>query len=855
MSEVRPRLSLILLFAGFILWLFCFQDFLAGRVSITGDTVTNYAILKFYFNNLLVGNVPLWDPYVYNGRPFIYIGSSGALNPFAYVMPILVMASADYYQAYIAFITGYYFLGILGFYLLSKKVLRSEPEALIGTLLLLFSGMGAMLFKQIFVVYLFVPCVWFFVFFLRFRSGFRRADFLGLVFTAMLLVISYLPFYFLTLFLAFSALSAAFYPAALGSFIKETVAFVFRYKWTAAFSLIALALICVPLVAFKAGDSGGSEFISPARHQGEKVGAADETSKSGLQMSFAEVAYNGTLAERMKGGRLFSQLDNFGYFSDDFFYIPIFVCIVLVLSLVTPFCRKKTFLFLLTFLVFLLSMGAVTPVYRILYDHIGYFKFFRNLFFYMAYLIPLIILLAMMQLQSFRNQLISGHSARVLTVLHVIVIHALLFALLAWHGDILLSSYWTVGVSLLVFCLLAWGRPKSAFLMLICMIALALPEPVEVFKRHAFNSAEYNCVLPSKHVRPEFSYTRPSQDMSLRCLLGCDISGYVFYLHMSSFKDTSGAMVNFPDLVSKDVFRFFTQIYRRDIFRFIQSKFWVYDRVEPWQGIAELRSSLKSQDNAVFVESEDPRLQDMKVRDPSDFPVHPQAVQGKTAELSVTHFGTNGIEFRTSFPVDKFLVYTEAFGSGWKIWIDGKEDILYKAQGGFKGILVPAGPHTVQLAYTTRAGAWIYLLPLAAIFLVMIWLVVNFLSDRKPLMDVSEARTTGGNFSVLRCSAVFYLGVVFVLSMSDFSIAHHSRLDNLKVNYLLSGKQAWNAILYFDYRVHLNPKDAQAYAELAKNYYIVGKRKEAVRALSAAIRLDPEYRHDQALKAIYLQAQ
>src|SRR5262245_7691988 len=123
---------LIFLSVSFLIWLICFAEFLTGRISLTADTFTNYSIIKYYFNNLLNGAFPLLDPYIYLGRPFMYSGSSGALNPFAYIIPVLVWAKFNFLQAYLVFTSGYYFLGVVGFYLLVKKILNSRFEALIG---------------------------------------------------------------------------------------------------------------------------------------------------------------------------------------------------------------------------------------------------------------------------------------------------------------------------------------------------------------------------------------------------------------------------------------------------------------------------------------------------------------------------------------------------------------------------------------------------------------------------------------------------------------------------------------------------------------------------------------------------
>jgi hypothetical protein len=102
-----------------------------------------------------------------------------------------------------AYVVVYYFLGAFGFYCLAKVLFKDRRVAYIGYLMLLFSGIGASIFNQVTILELFVPAVWFFVFLLRFADGYLRSDFLGLSFSAMILTIAYLPFYFAALLMFF----------------------------------------------------------------------------------------------------------------------------------------------------------------------------------------------------------------------------------------------------------------------------------------------------------------------------------------------------------------------------------------------------------------------------------------------------------------------------------------------------------------------------------------------------------------------------------------------------------------------------------------------------------------------------
>jgi hypothetical protein len=845
-----------LLFIFFVLWLMSCRDFLSGSISITADTLPNYCILKYYFNCLLNGIWPFWDPYIFLGRPFLYIASSGALNPFAYIMPILTLLGLDYYQAYVVFLAAYYFFGVLGFYVLAKNIFKEESWALIAAVALMFSGIGAMLFNQIFIPYLFVPCVWFFVFFLRFAAGFRLSDFLAMVFFLMLIVISYLPFYFLTLFLIFTVLVGVLYTQHSVDFLRGLGGFVSRHKMICFVAICAMGLVMIPLLVFKAENARG-EFISPARHQ---ITAVGEKKRSDAQMDFTDVAFAGTLGERVKGGRLFSHLDNFNYFSDDFFYIPIVIWLALGIAVITPFGRRQCLLLGLTLSIFFVSLGAGTPFYEVLFNHIFYFKFFRNLFFYMAFLIPLIILFGVSQLKVLVEQSNFFEPRKQwMSLLTISVLHAGFIVLLQYQDNILVSSYLTVLMSWILFALLCLGKVKRKSLaFLLAVLLLMIIEPVEVFMHRAFNASEFACRLPSERRHHEFSYTRPSKEgPPLPCLFSPETSFYKYFPIMSDFKDTTGVIVEASDLVSPTVNEFFHKIYKDDLLRVIGNKFWLYDRVQEWNGIDELRTSLKKKENSVYVQgADDARLESLRNADPAKIAEQPLALQNDRPDFSVVQFNANSLKFKTNFPVSKFLVYTQAYGADWKVLVDGRAGPLYKAQGAFQGLLIPAGPHVVQLRYQPWGGIWPYVIPLAALFGMLGWWGWTALRQKETAgaARLETVQSEARPFSAVKQSLTFYvLTATAIVGLVDFSFVHYWRLnDDLKIIYIVGHARPLDCILYFDYRAHLDPNDAEAYAGLAKNYYILGKPKEALKAYTMAVSLNPQkYGQDKLLQLIH----
>ena len=68
-------------------------------------------------------------------------------------------------------------------------------------------------------------------------------------------------------------------------------------------------------------------------------------------------------------------------------------------------------------------------------------------------------------------------------------------------------------------------------------------------------------------------------------------------------------------------------------------------------------------------------------------------------ELTVTDFGPNHIELRTSAQAPRLLVYNQNMVDGWKGYIDGKFTKPVYVDIGLVGFLLPKGQHTVRIAF------------------------------------------------------------------------------------------------------------------------------------------------------------
>ncbi|MDG4824516.1 YfhO family protein [Asanoa sp. WMMD1127] len=85
-------------------------------------------------------------------------------------------------------------------------------------------------------------------------------------------------------------------------------------------------------------------------------------------------------------------------------------------------------------------------------------------------------------------------------------------------------------------------------------------------------------------------------------------------------------------------------------------------------------------------------------------------VDGRPATVTVLEDGTDDIAARVDAQGAGYLVVADPLQHGWGVTVDGKAATLIPADNGLVAVAVPAGSHTVRLAYRMpmhNAGAWI----------------------------------------------------------------------------------------------------------------------------------------------------
>ncbi len=670
-----------------VLWMILCRDFITGAIPFNMDTNTIYGVAKFYFNNVFNGVVPLWDPFVSLGHPFYALSICNLFNPVTLLMPLLKLCGLSYNIAFALYMTAYFWVGGMGFYFLLKRLLNDKSLAYLGYVALLFSSFGLSMFTQFTFLEIVVPAIWFFYFLAAYFDRQTRGHLLGLTCALMAALSSYLPFYFLTVLFVFIAAVIVLYPKETWSYCIRSFAFKFQH-WPLTF-LCAAGVVCAagPLLAYKMLDASG-DAVSPGRHC--QYSSIEECYNRTINhqggMLYEEIARSGGLGERLDIGYLFTHLDKLTYGSDSLFFVPVLIYMLIVLSIGLKCSRFNVLLVAMMTGIGLIGLGSACGLHRFLYDHVFFFKYFRNLFFLGAFLIPLAIIFALRQLKELLLYKPADASRKKFAIVVIVAAHAGMAAYL-WHlGGIIPSIWITLVLSAALFSLYyagGWVWPVRYWMW--GMVLLLLIEPVALMHAYAQNAVEFRCVLPNAHVVPQFSWVRPDKPATSACRIYQFVPYEDFWYAMSM--TDAPAVVGYPQAAARYVFMLSKQLGDVPLSQYAKYKVYLFD----------------------------------------DLTSPGQVIDGTQPSVRIVHFDVNRVVFDVDLPKRKQLVYNDAYTQQWRVLVDGRHQELVRASGAFKGVWVEQGRHRVEFSYHPPGGQWVYLLTTAVLLVffiitgIMLW--------------------------------------------------------------------------------------------------------------------------------------
>ena len=488
-------------------WLFLFKDFFSGQAVISNENFSQYSILKFYLDNLTHGVYPLWNPFILWGTPdLINLINLGPFNPVWLLTFFLNKAGMHFYQAYLGTIVFYFFFGLWGFYLLAKKVLGNSLSAYAAWVMMMFSSLCMPMFTQLMMILLFVPAVWFFYFFLSFSQFWHKKYFLGAMFCLAMIVSTYLPFYFLTIFLAVLIFYVVLYPADFLFKFKRTIRFLREHALLSILCFFIVILSSWPAAELFL-DIQAHNLVVPFRHH-----ESEDTYTKGVVMDEYFKTTNGDVSARMTGEDLFSYLDQIEYGNDGFFYVPIFCYLVLLAGLFNKCNRRIVLYFLLTVILFLICITNAGSLHPFLFKYVFYFKFFRNLHYLLPFLLSVFILLVAEQLKGLMEAKAGDVKARWLFLIYFVGLHLLCWFFLKHQESVIISSFATIVLSLIFFILLYFYKFKNSGLQSLLLLVIIV-QPIEVLTHYLQQAKQYRSEVVANSLKvplakPQFSFAR-----------------------------------------------------------------------------------------------------------------------------------------------------------------------------------------------------------------------------------------------------------------------------------------------------------------------------------------------------------
>lgn len=678
------------IFFGLVVWLITFRGFLNSSFDLESDAFSYYDHTKFLVENLSHGVFPLWDPFWCNGAPNdFFLRRIGALNPLYTMMSILNLLGLSFRMVYLYGLAFYYWGGMIAFYLLANRIYQDRLLAYAGYLILLFSALGTRIFDS-YMMLITVPLLWLFYFLVSFTQKPTKIAFLGLVLSLMVLMSTYIPFYFVMIMLFFGIFFCLFYIEQVPKIFSNFLGFFKANKWLVFFGIGVIALACIPLLSFFKESLQG-HLVMPARH-------GDIGNKNVLTVPQHAIDW-GAVEDLFYSG-YFSNLRMFKF---AVVYVPFFSVILIVLGLITRISRRAAFLFILGVGLFCCIVPHGLPFYDFLYKHFFVFKLFRNLhFFIWFFLIPLFVFWSLENWHLFK-QLIDTSNQKFAIWLYLALAHLGVGLFVFLRHDAILSTYITIFLSLVFWSALLFKNSFNHQWILALLTLTILIQPLEAY--HYFNLKG----VPFKNTNYlyDFSFFKTylknpviTDDVSSKSSLYYATEGYNFiYNNLSSM-----ALMNY-----------------------LKYKFILVDHLEVIHrenlDIQALENHFLNYDNTavIFTNNSGPAVTESDDPQPSKFF---EPIQQESQQFKILSMGANHLTILTNFPYSKFLIYNDSYTPDWHVKINDQTQELYEANAAFKGVWVPAGRNIVEFRYGNFSQ---YLLNISlsliafAILMVIIW--------------------------------------------------------------------------------------------------------------------------------------
>jgi len=655
---------------SFVLWVFAFRGFLSSRFALISDALSYYDHTKFFIENLGRGVYPLWDPFWFNGSPNdFFLRRIGAFNPFYLVLVLMKCAGIPVTLAYLWFLAGYYWSGMIAFYLLAKRVYHDQMIAYAGYLILLFSALGTRLFDS-YMMLVTVPLIWFFYFLTAFSQEPRKHFFLGLVLFSMILAGTYIPIYSLIIISLFLVLFALVYVDLIPEIFGRWAQFFKQNKILVLSSFVVLIFSFLPVLSFF-HDSARGQVVMPVRHGDASMGQA---------LTVPHQTLDWGVVEDLMYSFYFSDLR---LFKAAVVYVPFWAVILVILGFAGRISRRAILLFLTGIVLFCLIVPHGFPFYDFFYAHVFFLKYFRNLhFFIWFFLIPLFVFFALEQWKLFSDIKPSQTRERNFLLIYILAVHLTVLLFVWWRKDAVASTYIMITLSFVFFSLMALKPIQSQLWKYALLTLMILVQPLQAY---------YYFSLKALHRISTYEYDFPTSAIQLT---------------NNGFNDPDKIPTGKQSLyyVAGEYNKVYQNTSNYALAKYLQNKFILVDRLVPVSrdaAAAMLERHFISDDDSAVVFKEKASGLKLTGNDPNP-PPQALRVRGENGTFRLLSFDANHVRVALNFPYEKFLIFNDTYDPYWHLTINHHPAPVIEVNGAFKGTWVPAGQSVVEFGY----GIW-----------------------------------------------------------------------------------------------------------------------------------------------------
>lgn len=672
-------------FISYLFLLFFYRGYIFGNFAFEEDAISYYEHIKYFIDNVSHRVFPLWDAVWEYGSPNeFFLRRLGDSNPFYLVLVFLKLTTMPFKTAYGLFFLSYYFLGMIGFYFVSKQLLKDKYFALISFMAFCFSSFSTLVFDS-FIILIFTPMIWFIYFFNRIIFKHCLFSILFFTFCLMILNTTYIPFYFYVVFGVYFLLIFIFFPIKIIGHLKSLLKLILDNK--------KLVFVCAVLVIislypgyslFK--NASSNDFVMPARTLGIDVANQFQVQKQSTYLGGSVSLNPFVVPDELRD--IFYNLKNFKL---GFLFVPLIVYLAFCLGLFLGVDKISICItsFIVTF--YLISLYDASPIYQILFKHVFFFKYFRNFqFFLWLAILPGFVVLSAYQFKRIFDEVLTSKSRVMITT--IVISHLFVLIGLMYFKSQMISSYLLVLVILLAFLKAMKNGEKFKVSFFIIVIIFSMYQIVEGYRYLNVNAE-----------RP-FVSTQYDKDNMRRIYLRNEsvIDGNNFDLLSIDSVVLSRERISSVYYSTFYLNKLKKIIGIKNLSNYARNKFIIYDSAKCFaekslNDTAILNYFMMNHNTAIVnCDADSDILKNSKASSKI-------LIEGSQNNFYVSKYNSNYLKVLTDYNEDKLLVFNDSFDKKWSAYVDGKAVTLYRANVAFKGIFIPSGAREIEFKYGKKS--------------------------------------------------------------------------------------------------------------------------------------------------------